>query len=51
MVNKIVLSPTPKGTSGTGDANVVVEMRASLDKLWCHNQTLEDDVHNIRQLQ
>lgn len=51
MVNKIVLSLTPKGTSGTGDANIVVEMCASLDKLWWHNHTLEDDVHNIRQLQ
>lgn len=48
MVNMRVPSPTPEGTSGSGDVNVLEEMRVIMDELRRHNHTLEDDVHNIR---
>lgn len=44
-------SPMPEVTSGSGDANALAEMPATIDELHCQNQTLEDNVHNIRQFQ
>lgn len=43
--------PTPEGTSGTGDAEVMDEIWAAIYELRCHNWMLEDDVQNIRQHQ
>ena len=51
MVNMRASSPTPKGTSGSGDVNTLVEMHAVMDKLHRHSQTLDENVHNIRQHQ
>lgn len=51
MVNMIALSPTPIGTNNSGDVNALVEMHTAMDELRHHNQTLEDDVHNIGQHQ
>lgn len=51
MVNMRSPSPTSQGTNGSGDAYTLVEMCVFMDKLRRHNQTLEDDIHNIGQHQ
>lgn len=48
MVNKRASSPTLEGTSGIDDVDVLAEMRAVMDELRRHNQTLEYDVKNIK---
>lgn len=40
-----------EGTNGIDDDDALVEMHDAMYKLHHHNQTLEDDVHNIRQCQ
>lgn len=51
MVNIRAPSTTLEGTSNNGDVDAMTEMHATMDELRHHNQTLEDDVHNIRQRQ
>lgn len=51
MVNMRASSPTPEGTSGSSVVDALAEMCVSMDELRRHNQTLEDDVLNTRQLQ
>lgn len=48
MVNMRASCPTPKDTNNRGDANILEEMRAGIDRLGCKNQTLEANVHDIR---
>lgn len=48
MVNMRVPSLTPEGTSGSGDVDTLAEICAAMDELRHHNQTLEDEIHNIR---
>lgn len=40
-----------EGTRSTCDADVMAEMGVAVDKLQRHNQTLEDDIQNIKQHQ
>lgn len=49
MVSRISPSPTPKGTGSSGDTDAMAEIRAAMEELQCHNQTLEDDVQSIIQ--
>lgn len=51
MVNMRASSLTPEGTSGSGVVDALAKIRVSMDELRRYNQTLEDDVLNIRQLQ
>lgn len=48
MVNKRSSSPTLEGTSGNDDADTFTEKYAAMGELHRHNQTLEDDIHNIK---
>lgn len=50
MVNRRAPYLTPEGTSGSGDAYALAKMSIVVDELCYHNQTLKDDVYNIRQL-
>lgn len=51
MVNRRYPSPTLEVTKCNSDVEVQAEMRAAKEELRRHNQTLEDDVHNIGQRQ
>lgn len=47
MANKKYISLTLKGTNNSGNADVLAEKHIAMDELRCHNQKLEDNVHNI----
>lgn len=49
MVNKRALSNTLDNTWKINDANPMIEMHAAMDELHHRNQTLEDNIFNIRQ--
>lgn len=51
MVNRRVSYYTMEDTSGSGDANTLAEMCVAMDELHCQNQTMEDNVHNVKQHQ
>lgn len=40
-----------KGTNGSGEADAMEEICTVIDELQCHNQMLEDNIHNIRHRQ
>lgn len=49
MVNKIDPSPIPDGTNDSVNVDALMDMHASMNELHRHNQTLGDDIYNIRQ--
>lgn len=51
MVNKGALSHTSEGTSISGDTNVLTDMHAAMNGPCHQNQTLENNILNIRQRQ
>lgn len=51
MANRRAQSPTPGCTNDSNYVDTLAEMCASIDELRCHNQTFEEDVHNIRKRQ
>lgn len=51
MVNMRVPSYKLESTNNSGDADALEEKCVAIYKLCRHNQTLEDDVYNIRQHQ
>lgn len=51
MVNRRASTLTLEDTIGSGDADALTKMRATIDKLRHHNQTFEDNDYNIRQCQ
>lgn len=48
LANKITSYPIPEGTSGSGDVDVLIEIRSAMDDLRYHNHTLEDEIHIIK---